>query len=56
MVNLVWVLGSVALVVAGWLSLTALGVAFVLVQGAAVALFVVLQFLGLRLGRDGPGY
>lgn len=47
-VNLLWVLGSVALAVAGWLSLTALGVAFVLVQGAAVALFAVLQFLGLH--------
>ena len=47
-VNLLWVLGSVALVVAGWLPLTALGAAFVLVQGAAVALFAVLQFLGLH--------
>jgi hypothetical protein len=50
-VNVVWVLASVALLMAGWFPLTALGVAFVLAQAAAVALFVALQFLGLRRGR-----
>jgi hypothetical protein len=46
--NLLWVAGSVALVVAGWVSLTALGVGFVLAQAAVVALFAESQFLGLR--------
>ena len=39
---------SVALALAGWLPLTALGVAFVLAQAAAVALFATLQVAGLR--------
>jgi hypothetical protein len=47
-INLLWVVGSVATVAAGWLPLTALGVAFVLVQAAAVALFAGLELLGLR--------
>ncbi|MDQ3222974.1 MAG: hypothetical protein M3Q75_05805 [Gemmatimonadota bacterium] len=50
-INLVWVLGSVALVVAGRFPLTVLGLAFVLAQAAAVALFAALQFLGLRRSR-----
>ena len=52
-VNLVWVIDSVALVVAGWFPLSALGVAFVLAQAAAVFLFADLQFLGLRRVRRG---
>ena len=52
--NLLWVLGSVALVVTGW-PLTALGVAFVLAQGAAVFLFADLQFLGMRRSRPATG-
>jgi hypothetical protein len=47
-VNVLWVLASVALLVAGWFPLTALGVAFVLAQAAAVALFAALQLLGLQ--------
>jgi hypothetical protein len=46
--NLLWVAGSVALVVAGWVSLTALGVGFVLAQAAVVALFAESQLVGLR--------
>jgi hypothetical protein len=53
--NLLWVLGSVALVVTGWWPLTALGVAFVLAQGAAVFLFADLQFLGMRRSRPATG-
>lgn len=53
--NLLWVLGSVALAVAGGFPLTALGVAFVLVQAVAVFLFAVLQFLGLRRSRPAAG-
>lgn len=50
-VNLVWVLASIALVAAGPLPLTIIGVAFVLAQAAAVLLFADLQFLGLRRAR-----
>ena len=50
-VNLFWVLASIALVAAGPLPLTILGVAFVLAQAMAVFLFADLQFLGLRRAR-----
>jgi hypothetical protein len=46
--NAAWVLGSVAAVVLGWEALTGLGVAVVLAQAAAVAVFADLQWLGLR--------
>lgn len=46
--NLVWVVASVATVLAGWLPLTTLGTAFVLVQAVAVLIFADLQYLGLR--------
>ena len=49
--NLLWVVASVAVVATGWLALTGLGVALVLAQAAAVALFANLQFLGLRRAR-----
>lgn len=51
--NLLWVVGSVAAVVAGWLPLTTLGTAFVLVQAVAVLVFADLQILGLRRARAG---
>lgn len=53
--NLLWVVGSVVAVAAGWLTLTILGTAFVLAQAAAVALFADLQFLGLRRARTTAG-
>jgi hypothetical protein len=49
--NTAWVLGSAGAVVAGRDSLTALGVAAVLAQAAAVAVFIDLQSLGLRRAR-----
>jgi hypothetical protein len=49
--NSVWVLGSVGAVVAGREELTTLGVAVVLAQAAAVAVFADLQWLGLRRAR-----
>jgi hypothetical protein len=49
--NLLWVADSVVLVVAGWLPLTVLGTAFVVVQAVAVLLFADLQFVGLRRAR-----
>ncbi|OKI89152.1 hypothetical protein [Micromonospora sp. CB01531] len=50
-VNVVWVVASVELLVAGWFPLTGLGTALVIVQAVAVAGFTVLQFAGLRKGR-----
>lgn len=51
--NLLWIVASVTLVVAGWFSPTALGVGFVLAQAAAVVGFVAGQLAGLR--RVGAG-
>ena len=50
-INLLWTVASVALVTPGPFALTALGMAFVLAQAAAVALFADLQFVGLRRAR-----
>ena len=50
--NLLWVVGSVATVVAGGLPLTALGTAFVLLQAVAVLVLADLQYLGLRRARS----
>ena len=50
-VNLLWVVGSLLMLIAGWVDPSALGVAFVLVQALAVALFAGLQELGLRRTR-----
>lgn len=47
-VNLLWVAGSLLLLVAGWVEPTALGVAFVVAQALAVAAFAGLQELGRR--------
>jgi hypothetical protein len=49
--NTVWALGSICAVVAGRDELTTLGVAVVLAQAAAVAVFADLQWLGLRRAR-----
>jgi hypothetical protein len=49
--NLLWVAASVLVAAAAWWTPTAAGTAFVVVQAAAVALFAVLQFLGLRASR-----
>jgi hypothetical protein len=49
--NSAWVLGSVGAAVAGWDTFTALGVAVVLAQAAAVAVFADLQWIGLRRAR-----
>ncbi|RNL65364.1 hypothetical protein EFK50_05240 [Nocardioides marmoriginsengisoli] len=48
--NLVYVAASVLVAVSGWVDLTDLGVAFVLLQGLAVLGLTVWQFLGLRTG------
>jgi len=46
-VNLLWVAGSLLLLGGGWVEPTALGVAFVVAQALAVALFAGLQARGL---------
>lgn len=47
-INALWVAASLSLLVSGFVSPNALGVAFVVVQAVAVALFAELQFIGLR--------
>jgi hypothetical protein len=46
--NLAWVAGSVALLVAGWIEPNTLGMAFIIFQAVVVALFAELQYTGLR--------
>jgi hypothetical protein len=46
--NLLWVVGSMGLLMGGWVAPTALGTAFVIAQAAVVAVFAELQFIGLR--------
>jgi hypothetical protein len=47
-VNILWVADSVLILVAGWFAPTGLGIAFVLVQAAAVAAITELEVIGLR--------
>ena len=49
--NLLWAVGSVVAVAAGWLSATTLGNVLVLAQAAAVALLADVQWLALRRSR-----
>ncbi|GAA0931093.1 hypothetical protein [Pseudonocardia zijingensis] len=49
--NTAWVLGSIGAAVAGRDEFTGLGVAVVLAQAAAVAVFADLQWIGLRRAR-----
>lgn len=46
--NFLWAAASVLLLLSGWVSPNALGVAFVLAQAAVVALFGQLQAMALR--------
>ncbi|HYH44089.1 MAG TPA: hypothetical protein VEG34_00255 [Thermoanaerobaculia bacterium] len=47
-INALWVIGSLLLVLSGWVALTGLGSAFVLLQAVAVAGFAAVQYVGLR--------
>lgn len=49
--NALWVLASIALIVADPFGMTALGIAFVVAQALAVTVFADLQFFGLK--REG---
>ena len=46
--NLLWVVGSMGLLMSGTVAPTALGTAFVIAQAVAVGVFAELQFIGLR--------
>ena len=46
--NVLWVAGSIGLLVSGWVAPTMLGTAFVIAQAAVVAVLAELQFIGLR--------
>jgi hypothetical protein len=46
--NGLWTAASVLLLLSGWVAPTALGIAFVIAQAAAVALFGELQYMGMR--------
>jgi hypothetical protein len=46
--NLVWLIASLALLASGWVEPTALGFAFVAVQALAGGVFAELQFVGMR--------
>ncbi len=47
-INILWVVDSILILVAGWFQPTALGIAFVLAQAAAVAVVTELEVIGLK--------
>lgn len=47
-VNALWVADSILLLLTGWVAPTGFGVAFIVMQAVAVALFAELQYMGLR--------
>jgi hypothetical protein len=49
--NALWAVESLLTLAFGWLDPNALGRAFILVQGVAVAVIAELQFIGLRRAR-----
>ncbi|MCC7275679.1 MAG: hypothetical protein IT561_23615 [Alphaproteobacteria bacterium] len=46
--NAAWAADSVLLLLSGWIDPSALGLVFIAVQAAAVAVFAELQYVGLR--------
>jgi hypothetical protein len=46
--NAAWALASVALLLSGWIAPNLLGIVFIAMQAAVVAVFGELQFVGLR--------
>jgi hypothetical protein len=49
-----WVAGSIGLLVSGWVAPTMLGTAFVTAQAVVVGVLAELQFVGLRRGATAP--
>ena len=48
LINVLWVVASVVVVIAGWFSPTDLGTVFILLQAAAVGGFAALQYAAVR--------
>lgn len=48
LLNVLWVMGSILLLVEGLIEPNSLGVAFVIFQAGGVALFAALEYFGLR--------
>ena len=46
--NVAWVLGSAALLLGGWVSPTALGYGFVIVQAVVVTILAAIEYAGVR--------
>ena len=55
-INLLWIVDSLAVLLMGWFAPTGLGIAFVLIQAATVAIVTELEVIGLRRSPaiDGP--
>jgi hypothetical protein len=53
-INVLWAAASIGLLVSGWVAPTMLGTAFVIAQGAVVAVLAELQFVGLRRSAAAP--
>jgi hypothetical protein len=51
-INVLWVVASFGLLVSGVVAPNALGIAFVVAQALAVAVFAELQFIGIRRGTS----
>lgn len=49
--NVLWVIGSIALLISGLIAPTALGMAFVIAQALIVAILAELQVMGLKRQR-----
>lgn len=47
-INILWVADSILILAAGWFQPSTLGIAFVLIQAAAVAVVTELEVIGLR--------
>ena len=52
--NALWAIASALLLVSGWVTPTALGYAFVILQAVVVAVLGELQYMGLRRDLRGP--
>jgi hypothetical protein len=52
--NVLWVIGSVLLLLGGWIAPNALGIAFIVVQAVAVFGFAELQYIALRRALREP--
>lgn len=46
--NVAWVVASVAVIAAGWLELTSIGIGYVVLQALAVGILAELEFIGMR--------